>query len=159
MGSTINYDKNVRSILKECLNDIKECLNDVEEQHSSTQNYLSTTVDFMFIYEKHKRVITSCEIDESIIDDFLNVFESYSYNKKDDIKIIITDSLTTIYNLKYEDEDEDEYEYDEDIGTCCFCGDECNQMSQSCGSCARGLSGIAIGLPVPEHLIEFLPIR
>lgn len=39
-----------------------------------------------------------------------------------------------------------------DIGTCCFCGFECNPLSQSCVSCARGISGAAIGLPVPDHL-------
>jgi len=24
-----------------------------------------------------------------------------------------------------------------EVNTCCFCGDECNPNSQSCGSCAR----------------------
>lgn len=43
-----------------------------------------------------------------------------------------------------------------DIGTCCFCGFECNPLSQSCGSCARGISGAAIGLPVPDHLKKFV---
>lgn len=43
-----------------------------------------------------------------------------------------------------------------DIGTCCFCGFECNPSSQSCGSCARGISGVAIGLPVPIRLKKFL---
>ena len=27
-----------------------------------------------------------------------------------------------------------------DIGVCCFCNNECNAMSQSCGSCSRQLS-------------------
>lgn len=44
----------------------------------------------------------------------------------------------------------------EEIGICCFCEGECNPMSQSCGSCARGLSGVAIGIPVPPHLRKFL---
>ena len=43
-----------------------------------------------------------------------------------------------------------------DIGICCFCGFECNPMSQSCGSCARGISGAAIGIPVPSHLRKFV---
>lgn len=42
------------------------------------------------------------------------------------------------------------------VGTCCFCQGECNPMSQSCGRCSRGLSGSALGLPVPEHLRQFL---
>lgn len=32
-----------------------------------------------------------------------------------------------------------------DIGKCCFCGDECNQCSQSCGRCARGFTWSCIG--------------
>lgn len=43
-----------------------------------------------------------------------------------------------------------------DVGTCCFCGFECNPLSQSCGSCTRGISGAAIGLPVPDHLKKFV---
>lgn len=42
-----------------------------------------------------------------------------------------------------------------DIGICCYCGDECNPLSQSCGACARGLSGRAFGFKVPEHLKKF----
>ena len=45
-----------------------------------------------------------------------------------------------------------------DEGVCCFCGFECNPMSQSCGSCARGLSGAAIGLPVPKHLKKYISL-
>ena len=35
--------------------------------------------------------------------------------------------------------------FDMDIGTCCFCGNECNSCSQSCGSCARSLTGFSLG--------------
>lgn len=35
--------------------------------------------------------------------------------------------------------------YDMDIGICCFCGDECNPCSQSCGSCSRIISGFTLG--------------
>jgi hypothetical protein len=43
--------------------------------------------------------------------------------------------------------------YSMDIGTCCFCGDECNPCSQSCGSCTRSLSGFSLGWnPLPLHL-------
>ena len=41
------------------------------------------------------------------------------------------------------------------VGECCFCGDQCNPLSQSCGSCSRGISGSAIGIPIPEHLKLF----
>ena len=44
-----------------------------------------------------------------------------------------------------------------DIGTCCFCGNECNPCSQSCGSCARSLSGYTIGLnTLPDHLYDYM---
>lgn len=38
--------------------------------------------------------------------------------------------------------------------TCCFCGDECNASSQSCGRCSRNISGYSIGLvsELPHHL-------
>ena len=43
--------------------------------------------------------------------------------------------------------------YEMDIGTCCFCGDECNPCSQSCGRCARSLTGFSLGWnPLPSHL-------
>lgn len=42
------------------------------------------------------------------------------------------------------------------IGICCFCGFECNPLSQSCGSCARGISCVALGIPVPSHIRDFV---
>ena len=30
-------------------------------------------------------------------------------------------------------------------GTCCFCGDECNPMSQACGYCMRRMTMRAMG--------------
>jgi hypothetical protein len=39
---------------------------------------------------------------------------------------------------------------EEEYGTCCFCGDYCNSSSQSCGGCARNLTGIAIGWNSPH---------
>lgn len=33
----------------------------------------------------------------------------------------------------------------EEVGTCCFCGQECNWMSQSCGRCARKVTGALLG--------------
>lgn len=44
------------------------------------------------------------------------------------------------------------------VGTCCFCGFECNPLSQSCSSCSRSISGAAIGIPVPHHLKRFVYI-
>ena len=32
-----------------------------------------------------------------------------------------------------------------EIGTCCFCNGECNPSSQTCGSCARKITGYALG--------------
>ena len=32
-----------------------------------------------------------------------------------------------------------ETETENEIGKCCFCGDECNPMSQCCGRCMRGM--------------------
>lgn len=49
-----------------------------------------------------------------------------------------------------------EFKNEFDMGICCFCGFECNPLSQSCGSCARGISGIALGIPVPPHMREFI---
>lgn len=40
-----------------------------------------------------------------------------------------------------------------DIGTCCFCGYECNPCSQSCGSCVRSITGSSFGWnELPDHL-------
>jgi hypothetical protein len=41
-------------------------------------------------------------------------------------------------------------------GICCFCGYECNPLSQSCGSCSRRLSGAVFGQPVPEYLKKYM---
>jgi len=49
-----------------------------------------------------------------------------------------------------------ENENEMEIGECCFCGGDCNPMSQSCGMCSRGISGAAIGIPVPEYLKKYV---
>tara|TARA_Y100000389_G_scaffold118881_1_gene116059 strand:- start:708 stop:1130 length:423 start_codon:yes stop_codon:yes gene_type:complete len=54
--------------------------------------------------------------------------------------------------LNYESESDENME----IGECCFCGGECNPMSQSCGSCSRGIAGAGIGIPAPDHLKKYL---
>jgi hypothetical protein len=39
------------------------------------------------------------------------------------------------------------------VGTCCFCEGECNPMSQSCGVCARKMTGWSIGMnKIPSYL-------
>jgi len=32
------------------------------------------------------------------------------------------------------------------VGVCCFCGEECNFLSQSCGICVRKVNGYYLGL-------------
>lgn len=47
--------------------------------------------------------------------------------------------------------------FEMDIGICCFCGNECNPCSQSCGRCARSITGFTLGWnPLPEHLREYI---
>ena len=42
-------------------------------------------------------------------------------------------------------------------GICCFCQEECNPSSQSCGRCSRTLTGFSIGLnPLPEYLEDII---
>ena len=41
--------------------------------------------------------------------------------------------------------------YYKDIGICFVCGDECNPSSQTCGMCARQLTGFSLGWnPYPQ---------
>ena len=41
--------------------------------------------------------------------------------------------------------------YYKDIGICFVCGDECNPSSQTCGMCARQLTGFSLGWnPYPK---------
>jgi hypothetical protein len=43
--------------------------------------------------------------------------------------------------------------YSQETGNCCYCGDECNPCSQSCGMCTRSITGYSIGLnPLTYHL-------
>lgn len=38
-----------------------------------------------------------------------------------------------------------DHEDDPDVGTCCFCGGECNPSSQACGRCPREIGGWLLG--------------
>jgi len=40
------------------------------------------------------------------------------------------------------------------IGVCCFCGDDCSAFSQSCGRCARYLTGEVMGWDIPVQVNE-----
>ena len=43
--------------------------------------------------------------------------------------------------------------YELKIGECCFCKGDCNPLNQSCGSCARSMTGFSIGInKLPIHL-------
>jgi len=35
------------------------------------------------------------------------------------------------------------------IGTCCFCNDDCSAYSQCCKRCARSMTGIVMGWDIP----------
>jgi len=37
------------------------------------------------------------------------------------------------------------FQEDFNVGKCCFCNNDCNPMSQSCGRCARQVTGYALG--------------
>ena len=42
---------------------------------------------------------------------------------------------------------------EQEIGECCYCGNECNPCSQSCGMCMRSITGYSIGMnSLPYHL-------
>jgi hypothetical protein len=42
-------------------------------------------------------------------------------------------------------------------GVCCFCGFECNPLSQSCGTCARNINGYQLGLSltIPKYIKQY----
>ena len=48
----------------------------------------------------------------------------------------VEEEASTIKN-KEESGEDDEEEEQEVYGTCCFCGDDCNPLSQACGACIR----------------------
>jgi hypothetical protein len=39
-------------------------------------------------------------------------------------------------------------------GSCCFCNEECNPCSQSCGRCARQMTGWAIGMNTNKFVLK-----
>ena len=105
--------------------------------------------------EEIRDIVSKC------IDDILSYGVVLSDDQKTSINTLrsewfnqIEEILMKETNISESDEDTDDLI---DIpGKCCFCGDECNSLSQSCGSCSRGISGAVFGLPVPEHLKKFL---
>jgi hypothetical protein len=60
-------------------------------------------------------------------------------SKKTEIDEVL--SHQQIEPKQYEDKEIEPKQYeDKERGTCCFCGDDCNPYSQSCGYCSRQLS-------------------
>ena len=113
---------------------------------------------FLNIFEKHKESILNSLWNSSTLLEFIECISILSALKDDSLEkvhILISDTLFALYDL-HEDEDANDPRDEMCIGTCCICKGECNLMSQSCGSCARGLSGVALGLPTPDHILEFL---
>jgi len=43
-------------------------------------------------------------------------------------------------------------------GICCFCSEECNPMSQSCGRCARLLTGYSLGWNKLPDYFKYTPL-
>lgn len=89
-----------------------------------------------------------------------NVLESAGLHTNDLIDNIVNRSLLEIdeVNKSLVDivDEQNETCNELSVGECCFCGGECNPMSQSCGYCSRGISGVAIGLTVPYELRKFV---
>lgn len=40
----------------------------------------------------------------------------------------------------------------QNIGVCCFCGDDCSAYSQNCGNCSRSLVGEVMGWDIPVRI-------
>lgn len=97
----------------------------------------------------------SKDILEKCVNDILKACGLYTNDEIDAIVAQAQEDIDEIIEAGSET-DEEEPQEDMGIGKCCFCGDDCNPMSQSCGSCARGMSGAVLGLPVPEYLKQFL---
>lgn len=104
--------------------------------------------------QKIKNIVTKCVEDITLECQIINITNRT-------LQQILSACLEDIEKILQEDKDKDKDNDDKenillDVGVCCFCSGECNPLSQSCGSCSRGLSGAALGLPVPDHLQQFL---
>lgn len=44
----------------------------------------------------------------------------------------------------------------EEYGTCCFCNEYCNPLSQSCGRCSRNITGFELGWNPLNRNLEYL---
>ena len=64
-----------------------------------------------------------------------NKRKNIDINNNKDKKIKLEDEKKIKVN-KNEDDENDNFNYYTE-GICCFCGNECNPLSQSCGKCAR----------------------
>ena len=84
--------------------------------------------------KKRRPSIKNSHVNMKQINDKNNQDEN---NKKE---IIILNKSNDVDSLSSLSDIEDEHSYMSDIGKCSDCGDECNPMSQLCGSCARYLT-------------------
>jgi hypothetical protein len=157
------FKKCVEDILIFCLTHPIEykwdSLDDSSIKHDSINDLINLYVyRFMDVFNKHETNLLDNNLNEfewqEIIDEFLNCIGLTSAMQSDNadglyetIRICVSD-IRKLYP---------KHEYIEEcVGTCCFCKGECNPMSQSCGSCARGLSGAVLGIPVPEDLKQYM---
>lgn len=79
----------------------------------------------------------------------IGIISAMHLNDQDDIETMIENCINDVRDIYSPPEPID-------VGTCCFCNGDCNPLSQSCGRCARGLSGGALGLPVPDDLKKYI---
>tara|TARA_B110000908_G_C10171940_1_gene411300 strand:- start:430 stop:930 length:501 start_codon:yes stop_codon:yes gene_type:complete len=115
------------------------------------------TEKFMTVFETNHDVLTYeyPDVDEyqdavSEFVDRIGISSAMHYGNRKNVENMITTCLSEIKLLFRKKKEEIK------AGVCCFCKGDCNPMSQSCGQCARGISGAAIGIPVPYHLKKFL---
>lgn len=113
------------------------------------------TKNFINIFEKNKQSLMDIDPNhdnyQNIVQQFMDAFEILSTDHINDKKFLKDKIILCLDEII-----ENNLILNIEEGICCFCGGECNPMSQSCGFCARGLSGIAVGIPVPKHLKHFL---
>lgn len=102
----------------------------------NTSNDSKNTSDNLNILDNEN--ITTTTLDEKNVDDIKTT--NISSNKRNKNEIIDDNDVNNKKKMKT-GKVTDNNEYDiflkQEEGICCFCGFECNIMSQSCGRCAR----------------------
>lgn len=159
----MDSEENVKRVFRKCVEKILiySITQKVEFRSSNTyDNKLNTdsidqlidiyTDGYVKIYKKYFRYNLSEEKYTDVMNKFIRkigIVRIMYDNNRDDIEKIIEKSINQLRN---------NISNLEEVGTCCFCQGECNPMSQSCGQCARGVSGIALGIYSPKHLEQFM---